>query len=421
MPTPTPRHWFVLGRESLIAAAEIGAVLGFPDSESGSRLTVGKNFFPPILKAELPPAGGFNSKKLINRLGGTIKIAEEIADNVNIEEMKEKIFSELRMVEGKINFGLSFYNTEIILKEIKNLGLEIKKALKNEGRSVRYVENKELTLSSVAVEKNGLTARGREFLIEKKDGKYSIAKTKTVQPFENFSDRDFGRPGRDDLSGMLPPKLAMILINLAQTSLDKVLLDPFCGSGTILSEALLLEYKNLIGSDISEKAVENTKINIDWVAKKFSRFWLDQNRGSSILHEAKSGQLPDIKIFKSEITELSKNLRSDSIDAIVTEPYLGKPLRGQETKQELVSQSKELKHLYLQAFQQFYRVLKPKGKIVFIIPRFKFAGDWIEIDCKNEIEKIGFKALPFFESQLRLVYARPNQRVAREIWRFEKH
>jgi tRNA G10 N-methylase Trm11 len=117
---------------------------------------------------------------------------------------------------------------------------------------------------------------------------------------------------------------------------------------------------------------------------------------------------------------LSQIIKPNSVDAIVTEPYLGKPLRGQETKQELASQAKQLKDLYLQAFQQFYLTLKPKGKVVFIIPRFKYANEWVTIDCKNEIEKIGFTALPFFEDQLRLVYARPNQRVAREIWRYTK-
>ncbi len=355
---------------------------------------------------------------------------------------------------------------------------------------MRYVENKEEALSSVTVAKNGLTNRGREFLISPlfKEGagggqRYSLAKTEAVQPFEQFSARDFGRPGRDDLSGMLPPKLAMIMINLAQTSLNSILLDPFCGSGTILSEALLLGYKNLIGSDISEKAVEDTKINIDWIAKEFNKKISFQpplvipnplHRGEESLsviprlggvgvgetsecpvgsitsptpgleaYPAQAGNtdrdpssslrvsLPPttgraggmttaVEIFKSGVAELSKNLRANSIDAIVAEPLLGKPLRGQETKQELLKQASELKKLYLEAFTQFSKILKHQGKVVFIIPRFKYADEWITIDCKNEIEKIGFTALPFFEDQLRLVYSRPNQRVAREIWRFEK-
>ncbi|TSC84362.1 MAG: Uncharacterized protein G01um101413_657 [Parcubacteria group bacterium Gr01-1014_13] len=389
-PAPNTRFWFVLGRESLIAAAEIDAVLGLKKYDYSTQ----------ILKAEI----SCEPKKIINRLGGTIKIARELAENIKEKDLEKIIVDELKTVSGKINFGISFYNiTNITLKEIKIIGLQIKKFLKTEGYSVRYVENKEEALSSVTVEKNNLTGRGREFLIQKNpDNTFSVAQTEAVQPFEQFSARDFGRPGRDDLSGMLPPKLAIIMINLAQTPLNSILLDPFCGSGTILSEALLLEYKNLIGSDISEKAVADTKVNIDWIATKFKR------------------ELPSHKIFKSEATELSKNIHANSIDAIVTEPYLGKPLRGQETKQELASQAKQLKNLYLQAFQQFNQILKPKGKVVFIIPRFKFANEWITIDCKNEIEKIGFVALPFFEDQLRLVYSRPNQKVAREIWRFVK-
>ena len=389
-PTPSSRRWFVLGRESLIAAAEIDAVLSLKKYDYSTQ----------ILKVD----ASCDPKTLIDRLGGTIKIARELADSVTKKDLEKIITDELKTVSGKINFGISFYNTTgLTLKEIRILGLQIKKFLKTEGYSVRYVENKEEALSSVTVEKNNLTGRGREFLIQKNpDNTFSIAQTEAVQPFEQFSARDFGRPGRDDLSGMLPPKLAMIMINLAQTPLNSMLLDPFCGSGTILSEALLLEYKNLIGSDISEKAVADTKVNIEWITTKFNR------------------ELPSNRIFKGEVAELSKNLHANSIDAIVTEPYLGKPLRGQETKQELASQAKQLKDLYLQAFRQFNQILKPKGKVVFIIPRFKFANDWITIDCKNEIEKIGFTALPFFEDQLRLVYSRPNQKVAREIWRFEK-
>lgn len=398
MPTPTPsRNWFILGRESLIAAAEIDAVLSLKKYD----------YTIEILKTELSAETNFKPTKMINRLGGTIKIARELADNILAEGMEKIILDNLKTVSGKINFGISIYSYSKDAKEnlvlAENIGKKIKKKLKEEGFSVRYVENKEAVLSSVTVTKNGLAGRGREFLIQKhQDNLFSIAQTEAVQPFEQFSARDFGRPGRDDLSGMLPPKLAMMMINLSQTPLNSTLLDAFCGSGTILSEALLLDYKHLIGSDISEKAVNDSKTNIDWLAKEFH-------------HE-----MPDVKIFKSEVADLSKKLQPKSVDAVVAEPYLGKPLRGQEAKQELLTQAKQLKDLYLQAFEQFHQVLKPKGKVVFLIPRFKYANEWITIDCKNEIEKIGFKALPFFEGQLRLVYARPNQRVAREIWRFVK-
>jgi len=428
MPTPTPRDkfWFILGREPLIAAAEIGAVLGF-----------GKNYeyAPPILKVDgLSLREKRSNPKdneittvaqgdlamtepaiLIKRLGGTIKIAKEMADSVTEEKLKNIIIEELKTVEGKINFGLSIYSqTNINLKEVKNLGLQIKKALKEEGLSVRYVENRETILSSVTVEKNGLTGRGREFLIEKSGDAFSLAKTEAVQPFEEFSARDFGRPGRDSASGMLPPKLAMMMINLAQAPKNGVLLDPFCGSGTIISEAALLGYKILIGSDNSEKAIADSKKNIEWIKQKFpiSNF-----------------QFP-INFQVSNVQNLSRILKHESIDAVVTEPYLGKPLRGQETREELLKQTNELKTLYIEAFRQFSSILKPNGVVVFIIPRFsakggsasggKFSNEWITIDCKNNIETLGFKSVPFLEQHPYLLYARPDQRVGREIWKFEK-
>ncbi|OGH92232.1 MAG: hypothetical protein A2563_00110 [Candidatus Magasanikbacteria bacterium RIFOXYD1_FULL_40_23] len=409
MPTSAQhiKYWFILGRESQISAAEIDAVLNFKKY----------NFVAPILKIETTV---LDSAKLIRQLGGTIKIAKEMADNLSEAELEQSIIEELKTVPGKINFGLSIYSTDkndyANLKLAENLGKKIKKVLKSEEFSVRYVENREPILSSVTVQKNNLTGRGREFLIEKgayppvpngyvrAGNTFSLAKTEAIQPFEEFSARDFGRPGRDDVSGMLPPKLAMMMINLAKVSTDATILDPFCGSGTILSEALLLGYAKLIGTDISEKAINDTRQNISWIAQQFN--------------------IPDnqfnITLETKKVEEINTVVSPKSIEAIVAEPYMGKPLKGNEPKEDLFRQALELKKLYLSAFAQFHKFLKPKGKVVFLIPRFKWQSEWITIDCKKDIEGLGFKLLPYFEEKMPLIYARPEQRVAREIWRWEK-
>jgi tRNA G10 N-methylase Trm11 len=290
------------------------------------------------------------------------------------------------------------------LKLAQEFGKKIKKSLKTEGLSVRYVENREPILSSVTVEKNNLTGRGREFIIQKNGLFFSLAKTEAVQPFEEFSSRDFGRPGRDDLSGMLPPKLAMMMINLSQAPTTTTLLDPFCGSGTILSEALLLGYTNLIGTDISEKATSDTRENMAWIADQFG---ISDNN-------------VNLKIQTESVDNINAIVSSNSINTIVTEPYMGRPLKGNEKKEDLIKQAGELKNLYLQAFSKFSKILKPKGRVVFLIPRFKYQNDWIQIDCQKEIQQLGFNLLNFFEDRPSLLYARPNQRVAREIWGFEK-
>lgn len=408
-------YWFILGREAYISAAEILAVLRVKNYE----LTV------PILKITIE---NLVSKDLIKKLGGTIKIAKEISAQATVSDIEKLIVDELKTVVGKINFGISLYSNEKNdfddLKLAEALGKTIKKSLKAEGLSVRYVENREPVLSSVTVEKNNLTGRGREFIIEKHsrvstdlptgqaggtrhdsaESSFSLAQTEAVQPFEEFSARDFGRPGRDDLSGMLPPKLAITMINLAQQPIDAVLLDPFCGSGTILTEAILLGYHNLIGTDVAEKAINDTEQNLNWTLENFSI----------------PNQNLNIDLHPAGIENIHRVVATHSIDAIVTEPYLGKPLKGNEKREELLKQAAELKKLYADSFVQFAKILKPKGRVIFLIPRFRWQNEWVTIDCQKEIQQLGFKVLYFFEDTMPLVYARPNQRVAREIWGFEK-
>jgi 2-polyprenyl-3-methyl-5-hydroxy-6-metoxy-1,4-benzoquinol methylase len=180
------------------------------------------------------------------------------------QNLEDKLLS----VEGKTIFGISIYRATDELKlgtleMLERWGKTIKQTLKQSVQSVRYVESREPILSSVSVDKNGLVKRGREFLVyEEKDGSFSVAKTMAVQPFEELGARDFGRPGRDDTSGMLPPKLALMLINLTGATTNQTLLDPFCGSGTVITEAMVLGFQSIIGSDISEKAVSDTKKNV---------------------------------------------------------------------------------------------------------------------------------------------------------------
>src|SRR3989344_7958542 len=148
--------------------------------------------------------------------------------------------------------------------------MTVKKQLRSLGISCRLVTSRDKILSSVVVTKNNC----HEFLVlgpppplsspSLKGGggikggggsQERLAKTCAVQEFEEYSQRDYGRPGRGLVFGSMPPKLAKIMINLAQLPASATILDPFCGSGTILQEALLLGYQNVIGSDVSTKAV----------------------------------------------------------------------------------------------------------------------------------------------------------------------
>ena len=387
------KYWFILGNFPLLSTAEISAVLSLDEKELKQN----------ILKITYPE---LSPENLIKEIGGTIKIGEEIDNYLTEKNLLKNIKKFLKTRTGKIHFGISFYHTEDS-RIIDDWARTIKNDLKDEGKSIRFVFKNTPELSSVTVQKNNLIKKGAEFLITKNsDGTYSLARTLAVQPFEDFGVRDFGRPGRDSLSGMLPPKLAMMMINLSQTHKDELLLDPFCGSGTILSEAIVLEYRQLIGADISSKAMEDTEKNILWLKNKVD-------------------SMPEIKLFNLDANKLSQKIKIGSVAGIVAEPYLGKPLKGSEPKDFLLNQINELEKTYIGVFKEFKKIMKKNGTIVFIIPRFKYKNDWLTLDCQKKIEALGFKSEPLLELDNKkysfILYHRANQRVGREIWKFRNH
>src|SRR5581483_10351866 len=207
-------------------------------------------------------------------------------------------------------------------------------------------------LSSASVKKNKLLTDGAEIIILVSKDKLLVGKTLAVQEFEEFSKRDFGRPVRDMQSGVMPPKLARMMINIATGTHDKTILDPFCGSGTVLQEAVLLRYTNLYGTDNSEKAIEDSKINVEWLKKRFS-------------------DLPiNIHIEKYDVRKLSGLFSTETIDAIITEPYLGPNFKTHPHFKDILLIQEELKKLYLSAFKEFAKILKQNGTVLMIFPVF---------------------------------------------------
>jgi len=213
---------FILGRNEELSIAEIKAVVKPGEFE------VGDGFLVYRIQEKI------DAEKLLDRLGGTIKIAQVFAKKINQSDIINQILSSVEK-DKKVFFGFSQYRSD---QNINRLANNIKKELKEKGSSSRWVTSKEKQLSSVIVKKNKLLTQGAEIIITKN----YIAKTLAVQEFEGYSHRDYGRPVRDTVSGTLPPKLAKMMINLAQVDQSAKILDPFCGSGTILQEALLLGY-----------------------------------------------------------------------------------------------------------------------------------------------------------------------------------
>ena len=196
--------------------------------------------------------------KKIAHLGGSLKIAEKL-------EMKPLDYL-ASLYDGKITIGVSDYSKNASRKTATIEGLKFKKILVRHGRSVRIVENKDAILSTATSLHNGLSGKNERKveLIKVNNDWYRVIH---VQDIDAYAKRDQARPARDAKVGMLPPKLAQILINLCgPLSPNSVILDPFCGTGVVLQEALLMGYR-IYGTDINERMIKYSEQNLKWLKK----------------------------------------------------------------------------------------------------------------------------------------------------------
>lgn len=371
------KYLFFLGIHPELSTAELKAVFSAESIKYKIENSTKKNLFISVEKK-------LNVENLMHRLGGTIKIAKLIGENNSPSAIVDFLID--AQPDGKIQFSLT---------GAQNINpISIKKMIKEKGRSVRYVEIK----NTASILHNNLV---------KKQGDLSVVDNNTyvtlaIQPITELSERDFGRPSADSLSGMIPPKLARMMINLADAPLQSKILDPFCGSGTILTEALAIGYKNIYGSDISQRAIEDVKENIEWY------------KNTKNLTNIK------YKLFLSDVINLTEKIEKNSIQAIISEPFMGRPLHGNENEKSIIRQTEQLAELYINSFKSLHNILRNDGTIIFIIPTFNIRNRWIKIDCVPEIKKIGFEVEPLSEASDSLRYMRVGQHLARDIWKFVK-
>ena len=201
--------------------------------------------------------------------------------------------------------------------------------------------------------------------------------------------------------GMMPPKLAQILINLTESK--GVIWDPFCGSGTIVMEGLLMG-RNMIGSDIDPKRVEGAKKNVNWLKKEFSIKC-------------------DTDLFVHDATKPIKK----RFDAIAFEGDLGIP-HNQFIKPDILQGIiYELDELYVDFFRNIKQI-KCRVPIVCALPFFRLQnGKEIFLDKTiREIENMGFvntvetRLIASLQNNTKpLQYSRPDQAVGRAIYKLK--
>lgn len=404
-------YFFILGNNPTLSIAEIINVL----SKQIVRI---EKISSEVLLIRL--SGKVSVSELQNQLGGTIKIGE-IVDQINLDSFSDLINKTWQLLPkslSSLQFGFSTYylggQKKEISRKLKKVALETKKRLKRQGITCRWVESKEKILSSVILQKNKLLSHGAEIVFLIDNNKSYVGKTISCQSFKNYALRDFGRPSRVIKKGMIPPKLGQIMLNLSKDSSFSferaLILDPFCGSGTILQEALLMGFKSIIGTDKNKRIIISAQENLKWLAQETKQ------------------SLDGVKIFYSDVRKISKKIRARSVGAIVTEPYLG-PLRFSPLEYSFII--RELGQLYLLAFEQFSRILKINRKVVIIFPIFKIENKQHFLPILDKLKNQGWQVqspIPYsllknpvikITKRNSIIYFRKDQTILREVLIFK--
>lgn len=366
------------------------------------------------------------------RLGGTIKLCKllTVLETTNWNAVQKFLIKvapaqALRMPEGKMHLGLSAYGMQVSPAQLMATGLTIKKAIHSaSGRSVRLVPNKELQLNTAQVIHNKLLSTNGWELVAIRDGANTIlAQTVFIQDIADYTIRDRERPKRDARVGMLPPKLAQIIINLAVgveerppdltpastdgtcTPVDDrplrairahtTLLDPFCGTGVILQEALLMGYQ-AYGTDIESRMFAYTKANLLWLAEKYNL------------------PSPDYQIATGDATTYRWE---PPITAVACETYLGRPFTSVPSM-EMLAQTVSECNVIIKKFLRNIRDQLPEGtRLCLAVPAWQLRnGEFRHLPLIDQLYEMGYNQVSFQHVRdSDLLYYREDQYVARQL------
>jgi len=375
---------FIKGKNPQLSSAELAAMVN-------GRLVDSTDSFD-VYEIEKPPAAA--------HLGGTLKIAAvktALPAGSDAEELKIAAHRAIpEEVPKKVLFGVSVYPLKLpAYRTQKAVGMAVKHALKERGIKAAFMgfpkQRKVPELTNVEVIKRGLVQDGFEVLVcESSKSIYLAITTDVHDPFE-FQRRDTGRPVQRVIYS-IPPRLALIMVNLSHAGRG-ILLDPFCGIGTILQEAALAG-ADIRGTDIDEEAIKGCLTNLRW------------------LEDEKKLQFQGLesKIRQGDAAEVDKLLGKGSVDAIATEPYLGPPLKRPPSEQEARKLVDELTAFYQKVMPAMRNVLKNGSMMITVLPAIRTnEGNEIAVDAKTLAAKSGFELLGIYKD------AEPRHRTVRLI------
>ncbi len=274
---------------------------------------------------------------LQKKLGGTREIV--FFHKQTFSDWKEALAEKPDWIERETNREITLIAPDADVKEREDMLKKLKIQVQKENKiPIRY-----------RVDKHYLVEEGGTVFwwLKKDEHEFWLGKAITQQTVKAYEERDYGKPSRSMQRGMLPPKLAQIMINGAGLNDTDILWDPFCGTGTILIEAALTRYKSL-GSDIDAQAIEETKKNVTAILdNEYQKYilnlwpqditqpWDDRSAQATVivgegylgpLLTAKLQSMPDTRSFWQKVEPLYQKFFSRLKDSSIKKLVIATPL-----------------------------------------------------------------------------------------------
>ena len=395
------KYLAVLGRQPKISLAELISLF---DNV--------KQISPTLATFELPqstPKNDSNKTFDFSRLGGSLKVAQEIHDSP-LKFLKN-------LPDHKLILGLSDYSKSATPKSTLKTALALKQQLKKTGKSVRIINTNDKILSTATSHHNQIAEKsGHIELILHQNHVYEVV---YVQNISAYAARDQKRPARDAKNGMLPPKLAQILLNLAgNLPPESLILDPFCGSGVVAQEALLMQY-SAFGTDLNAIMVEKTLKNLDWLQNSYLKTRKNPTFTTKPLtFTAAQGDATSHNwLSSSENPQLTIPFFHQPISAVVAETYLGPPMSTPPANIKLTEVKQACASIILGFLKNLAPQISENTPVVLAIPAWlRPNGTYESLNLLDSCKKLGYNVQKYQHlGQSDLLYYREGQVVAREI------
>jgi tRNA G10 N-methylase Trm11 len=299
--------------------------------------------------------------KMAKYLGGSFKIGQIAVAAQDENSFIEKL-SEAKMFEWldeKASWGLSLYgiNNDLdtdFVQDVQNMvGDKVREAgarkakkilpdIANANEGIREIS------SGLVTEKSVIDIQ----LLKSKNALF-LAITEAVIPSTSFQERDLKRPYQDSTIS-LSPRIARMLVNMTMLNEGQTLLDPFCGTGTILMEAAILNI-NVMGFDKDWQRVKGAIQNIKWLRS--------------------TARIPEnvrTKFHRADARDL-RFLGRETIDAIATEPILLPSLERFPSEEEAKGMLLDSFKTYREFLKNAEYILKRGAKIALIVPYIRLS------------------------------------------------